>query len=112
MKSWLNQLAELGRTLRLFRPYVSGGRLLLLAVLGTSLFVMMFEGIGVGLLVPLLNLLLGGENAAPMRPLQWLERTLPGHSPAFYIGTICVGIVAAIARRTSPRTPRRCSRPP
>ena len=64
MKSWLNQIAELGRTLRQFLPYIAGGRLLLLAVLASSLFVMVFEGIGVGLHVPLLNLLLGGENAA------------------------------------------------
>jgi subfamily B ATP-binding cassette protein MsbA len=99
VKSWLNQIAELGRTLRQFRPYVAGGRLLLLAVLATSMFVMVFEGIGVGLLVPLLNLLLGGENAAPMRPLQWLQRTLPGHSPAFYIGAICAGIVCAIGAK-------------
>ena len=59
---------------------------------------MLFEGFGVGLLVPLLNLLLGGERATPMRPLQWLERTLPGHSPAFYIGAIAVAIVVAVAR--------------
>jgi subfamily B ATP-binding cassette protein MsbA len=99
VKSWLRQIVELGRTLRAFGPYAAGGRLLLLAVLASSLFVMLFEGIGVGLLVPLLNLLLGGENAAPMRPLQWLERTVPGHSPAFYIGAICGGIVCAIASK-------------
>ncbi len=58
---------------------------------------MLFEGFGVGLLVPLLNLLLGGERATPMRPLQWLERTLPGHSPAFYIGAIAVAIVLSVA---------------
>jgi subfamily B ATP-binding cassette protein MsbA len=99
LKSWLNQIAELGRTLRHFRPYVAGGRLLLVAVLATSMFVMVFEGIGVGMLVPLLNLLLGGDNPAPMRPLQWLQRTVPGHSPAFYIGLICAAIVSAIAAK-------------
>ena len=99
MKSWLKQLAELARTLRLLRPYLAGRRLLLGAVLGASLFVMLFEGAGVGLLVPLLNLLLGGENATPMRPIQWLARTLPGHSTAFYIGTICIAIVCAIAAK-------------
>ena len=58
---------------------------------------MVFEGAGVGLLVPLLSLLLGGENATPMRPLQWLEHQLPGHSPAFYVVVICAAIVVAIA---------------
>ena len=60
---------------------------------------MVFEGVGVGLLVPLLSLLLGGENATPMRPLQWLERQLPGHSPAFYVAVVCSAIVVAIAAK-------------
>lgn len=71
----------------------------LLGVLASSLFVMVFEGMGVGLLVPLLSLLLGGENATPMRPLQWLERQLPGHSPAFYVAVVCFAIVVAIAAK-------------
>src|SRR3954471_9808327 len=60
---------------------------------------MVFEGAGVGLLVPLLSLLLGGENATPMRPLQWLERQLPAHSPGFYVTVICGAIVVAIATK-------------
>ncbi len=71
----------------------------LLEVLASSLFVMVFEGVGVGLLVPLLSLLLGGENATPMRPLQWLERQLPGHSPAVYVAVVCSAIVVAIAAK-------------
>ena len=62
---------------------------------------MLFEGFGVGLLVPLLNLLLGGDRATPMRPLQWLERTLPGHSPAFYIGAIAVAIILSVALKNA-----------
>jgi len=60
---------------------------------------MVFEGAGVGLLVPLLSLLLGGGNATPMRPLQWLEAQLPGHSPALYVAVICAAIVVAIAAK-------------
>jgi len=74
-------------------------RVRLAAVLASSLFVMVFEGAGVGLLVPLLSLLLGGENATPMRPLQWLEAQLPGHSPALYVAVICAAIVVAIAAK-------------
>ena len=74
---------------------------LLAAVLASALFVMLFEGFGVGLLVPLLNLLLGGDRATPMRPLQWLERTLPGHSPAFYIGAIAVAIILSVALKNA-----------
>ena len=97
MKAWLQQLAELRKILAFLRPYLVRQPLLLAAVLGSALFVMLFEGFGVGLLVPLLNLLLGGERATPMRPLQWLERTIPGHSPAFYIGAIAVAIVVSVA---------------
>jgi subfamily B ATP-binding cassette protein MsbA len=97
MNAWIRQVAELRNILRFLRPYLAQQPLLLAAVLGSALFVMLFEGFGVGLLVPLLNLLLGGEHATPMRPLQWLEDTWPGHSPAFYIGAIAVTIVCAIA---------------
>lgn len=97
MKAWVQQIAELGKILRFLQPYLVERRMMLAAVLTSALFVMLFEGFGVGLLVPLLNLLLGGERATPMRPLQWLEATWPGHSPAFYIGTIAVTIVGAIA---------------
>jgi subfamily B ATP-binding cassette protein MsbA len=97
LRAWFQQLIELRNILQFLRPYLGKQPLLLAAVLASALFVMLFEGFGVGLLVPLLNLLLGGENATPMRPLQWLESSLPGHSPAFYIGFIAVSIVAAIA---------------
>jgi subfamily B ATP-binding cassette protein MsbA len=97
VKAWLKQLAELRKILAFLRPYLLRQPLLLAAVLGSAFFVMLFEGFGVGLLVPLLNLLLGGERATPMRPLQWLEQTLPGHSPAFYIAAIALAIVVAVA---------------
>ncbi len=97
MNAWTRPLVELRNILRFLQPYLAREPLLLAAVLTSALFVMLFEGFGVGLLVPLLNLLLGGERATPMRPLQWLESTLPGQSPAFYIGAIAAAIVAAIA---------------
>jgi subfamily B ATP-binding cassette protein MsbA len=101
VKAWLQQLAELRKILAFLRPYLVRQPFLLAAVLVSALFVMLFEGFGVGLLVPLLNLLLGGERATPMRPLQWLERTLPGHSPAFYIGSIAVAIVLSVALKNA-----------
>jgi len=99
MRALRQQILELRNILRFLRPYLAQQPLMLAAVLASALFVMLFEGFGVGLLVPLLNLLLGGEHATPMRPLQWLERTLPGHSTAFYVGTIALTIVAAIAAK-------------
>ena len=99
--STLEQFSEFALVVRRLRPFLGAERVRLAAVLGSSLFVMVFEGAGVGLLVPLLSLLLGGENATPMRPLQWLERQLPGHSPAFYVAVVCVAIVVAIAAKNA-----------
>jgi ATP-binding cassette, subfamily B, bacterial MsbA len=99
--STLKQFSEFALVIRRLRPFLGAERGRLAAVLGSSLFVMVFEGAGVGLLVPLLSLLLGGENATPMRPLQWLEGQLPGHSPAFYVAVICMAIVAAIAAKNA-----------
>jgi ATP-binding cassette, subfamily B, bacterial MsbA len=93
----LHHFSEFALVVRRLRPFLEAERVRLAAVLASSLFVMVFEGAGVGLLVPLLSLLLGGENATPMRPLQWLEHQLPGHSPAFYVVVICAAIVVAIA---------------
>ena len=90
---------EFRLVVRRLRPYLAAERGRLLAVLGSSIFVMVFEGAGVGLLVPLLSVLLGGENATPMRPLQWLEGQFPGHSPAFYVATVSAAIVAAIVAK-------------
>jgi subfamily B ATP-binding cassette protein MsbA len=95
----LHHFSEFALVVRRLRPFLGAERVRLAAVLASSLFVMVFEGAGVGLLVPLLSLLLGGENATPMRPLQWLEHQLPGHSPGFYVGVICAAIVVAIAAK-------------
>jgi len=97
--STLHHFKEFALVVTRLRPFLRGERVRLLAVLAASLFVMVFEGVGVGLLVPLLSLLLGGENATPMRPLQWLERQWPGHSPAFYVAVVCSAIVVAIAAK-------------
>ncbi len=97
--STLKHFSEFALVVRRLRPFLRTERARLAAVLGASLFVMVFEGAGVGLLVPLLSLLLGGENATPMRPLQWLEGQLPGHSPAFYVAAVSVAIVVSIAAK-------------
>src|SRR5687768_554916 len=99
MKSWLMQTTDIWRLLKQLRPYLGAGRGLLVATLAVSLVMVLFEGVGVGLLVPLLSLLLGGPNATPMRPIQWLETAFPNHSPAFYVGVCCVAIVLAITAK-------------
>jgi subfamily B ATP-binding cassette protein MsbA len=97
MKSWLAQSADVWRLLKQLRPYLGAGRGLLLATLASSVIMVFFEGVGVGMLVPLLSLLLGGDNATPMRPITWLQTQFPNHSPAYYVGLCCVAIILAIA---------------
>jgi subfamily B ATP-binding cassette protein MsbA len=99
LKGWVRHLRDFAGLLQYLRPYLGAGRGLLLAVVVSSLVITVFEGVGVGLLVPLLSLLLGGEQAKPMRPIQFLQAQFPGHSPAFYVGVCCVAIVAAIAAK-------------
>jgi subfamily B ATP-binding cassette protein MsbA len=99
VKTWLRHLREFAGLLRHLRPYLGAGRYLVAAVLISSLVITLFEGVGVGLLVPLLSLLLGGEQAQPMRPIQFLQTHFPGHSPAYYVGLCCVAIVCAIAAK-------------
>jgi subfamily B ATP-binding cassette protein MsbA len=99
MKSWWLQSADVWRLLKQLRPYLGAGRGLLVATLVSSFVMVLFEGVGVGLLVPLLSLLLGGEKAVPMRPLQWLQTEFPHHSPAFYVGVCCVAIIVAIGAK-------------
>ena len=99
MKSWWLQSADVWRLLKQLRPYLGAGRGLLVATLVSSFVMVLFEGVGVGLLVPLLSLLLGGEKAVPMRPLQWLQTEFPHHSPAFYVGVCCVAIILAIGAK-------------
>ena len=93
------QSADVWRLLKQLRPYLGAGRVLLTATLVSSLVMVLFEGVGVGLLVPLMSLLLGGTNATPMRPIQWLQETFPHHSPAYYVGVCCVAIVFAIGAK-------------
>ena len=95
MKS-LRRLRDMIECLARLRPHLRGGRWLLLAVLGSSLLMTLFEGVGVGLLVPLLSLLMGGESSTPMRPIQLLQKLFPGHSSTFYVLGFALFIVSAI----------------
>ncbi len=99
MKSGIKHLAGLGASAWRLRPHLRGGRYLVAAVMGSSLCSAVLEGIGVGLLVPLLSLLLGGEEAKPMRPIRWLQTWLPGHEPAFYVFLFSFLVLLAIAAK-------------
>ena len=101
VRNWLKHLAEIARCAWRLRPHLRGGRYLILAVIISSLGAGMLEGVGVGLLVPLLSLLLGGEDAAPMRPIRMLRDLLPGHQPSFYVIAFCALVLGAIAGKNA-----------
>lgn len=92
--SWLTQLSDLGKSAVRLRPHLRGGRYLIGAVVCTSLLTAMLEGLGVALLVPLLNLL--AENEKPMRPILQLQEWLPGHGTSFYVVIFCGLVLGAI----------------
>ena len=81
MKSWLLQSADVWRLLKRLRPYLGAGRGLLVATLASSLIMVVFEGVGVGLLVPLLSLLLGGQRLAQGGPVVTLQLHCPWLRP-------------------------------
>ncbi len=99
MKTAIKQFLEFLRCMERLRPHLRGGRYLIGALVFASFLITGFEILGVGLLVPLLSLLLGGEKATPMRPLQWLEKNFPGHDPTTYVLILCIVIVCAIVAK-------------
>lgn len=92
----LYNLRELVRSTLRLRPYLRGSRSLTVAVVVSMIAAAALEGVGVGLLVPLLGLMLGGEDPATRRLLETLREWLPGHGEQLYIVILCVLIVAAI----------------
>jgi len=96
MASSLNYVREAVASMSRLVPYMRPGRFLWLAVLGTSLSSSVLEGVGIGLLVPLLSLLLGDEQSTLMRPVRWLKEFIPGKSPVYYVLAFCCLVLAAI----------------
>jgi len=92
----LKNIWELMRVVAGLRPYLKAGRHLALAVVGASLLAGALEGIGVGLLVPLLSLILGEERMTPIRKVQ---EQFPGHSVSFYVAVFCALVVLAIVAK-------------
>ena len=101
MKCWLGQLIEIGQCAWRLRRHLRPGRYLVAAVLISLMIMAALEGFGVSLLVPLLSLLLGGENAASTRPLRWLQEWLPGHSAAYYTAAFSIFIVCVISLKNA-----------
>lgn len=101
MRYWFSQLIDIGRSAWRLRRHLRPGRYLVAGVFFSLMVMAALEGFGVSLLVPLLSLLLSGENAASTRPLRWLQEWLPGHSAAYYTAAFSVFIVCVIALKNA-----------
>ena len=99
MRAWFKHMVDIGGSAWRLRPYLRGGRYLILAVVISSLCAAVLEGVGVSFLVPLLSLLLGGEGATPMRPIRWVQTWLPDHSPAYYVVLFCGLVLGSIVAK-------------
>ena len=62
----------------------------------SSLAAAALEGVGVGLLIPLLNLLISGSNPEPMRPIGIVQQWFPDKDSGFYVILFCAFIFAAV----------------
>jgi subfamily B ATP-binding cassette protein MsbA len=107
MKAWLKLLLELFRNLNQLRPYIRANRWLVLAVVVTATGSALFEGIGIGLLIPLLGMLSGNPEGVLKGLTQGrlLHLLLPGglpdwlwgHPATWYIAGFCTLVFGAVA---------------
>ena len=95
------ELFQIGRSALRLRDFLRPGRYLIGTVLASLMIGAALEGVGISLLVPLLSLLLGGENSSSSRPLQWLQYWLPGHGVSYYIVAFCLFIFLVVALKNS-----------
>ncbi len=99
MKLSFGNITEVIRSVRRLWPHLRGGRSLVAAVMLASLAGAVLEGAGIGLMLPLFNIVLGGGSPAPMRPITKLHEFFPNHGPAFYVGIFCALVFTAIAAK-------------
>lgn len=101
MKSWIKILRELTANLWRLRPHLRPNRWLVFAVIAVSTLSALFEGVGIGLLVPLISML-QVDSAKLVKLLQdgrylhWLPDFFPGRSAGFYVAVFCGLVLLAI----------------
>lgn len=99
--SGLHNLRELVLSTLRLRPYLRGSRSLTAAVVLSMMAGAALEGVGISLLVPLLGVMLGGDDPASRRVLEVLHGWLPGYEPHHYLIVLSLLIVAAIALKNA-----------
>lgn len=102
LKTWTKSLIALARDLNSLRPYLRPNRWLVIGAVFAATASALFEGVGIGLLLPLI-IMLTGDSAAVWdgKYLQWLPRLLPGLSGESYGAIFCGLVLAAIAAKNA-----------
>ena len=104
MKAWLRMLRGLAGDLHQLRPHLRPNRWLVAAVMAASTLSALFEGIGIGLLVPMIWMLQTPsaelvKKLGDGKYLHWLPDLFPGRPAGFYVAVFCgVVLVAVIAK--------------
>ena len=109
MKSWIRLLTGLAVDLNRLRPHMRPNRWLVAAVVATSMLAALFEGAGIGLLIPLVALsrMQPAELLAFLekgRYLHWLPDLFPHRSAGFYVGVFCVLVLLSIIAKNGVQT--------
>jgi ATP-binding cassette, subfamily B, bacterial MsbA len=96
MKANLGDFGRLAGSIRRLNRYFGVPRRIFGVVLVSSICAAILEGLGVGLLMPLLELLRSEAPAQPMKPIRILMDWFPGHGASFYVIGLCGIVVASI----------------
>jgi subfamily B ATP-binding cassette protein MsbA len=80
---------------------MQAGRALVAAVLSTTVLSACLEGVGIGLLIPLIGLLLDDASASSAGVLHRIQEWIPNRSRGFYVLLFCVLVLGAIVAKNS-----------
>lgn len=97
----LNDFLTLARGLRRLWPILRVPRKLLALVIFSSFLAGLLEGVGVGLLLPLLELLRSNASSQPSQAIQLITKLLPGYSQTVYVISLCALVLIAIALKNA-----------
>ncbi len=106
MKNWFKLLGELSRNLNQLRPYIRPNRWLVISALITATASAGFEGIGIGLLLPLINMLGGDPEVVLGEVMKQIFKTplpesLKGFSSLQYVAAFCGLVFVMVALKNA-----------
>ncbi|MBN9690546.1 MAG: ABC transporter ATP-binding protein [Verrucomicrobia bacterium] len=102
MSEWFKLLRELFRNLNQLRPHIRPNRWLVITALITATSSAAFEGVGIGLLLPLINMLDGDPQAVLAGVIRRIFKTdlppwLAGFSNVQYVAAFCGMVFLTVA---------------